>query len=104
MLVEIDLRDCDPAVPTGSGLSIGFTATAHHVDTIGGRRIRVIDSMSLRHIAIVTPGSGREPAYPLATLRSAKPGSTGKLSLDYRIDTGLAMKRQSPALVARLRK
>jgi len=104
LVVEIDIRGIDPIVPDGSGLSIGFEPVDYRSDTIGGQRVRIIEKMILRHIAVIVPSSGSSPAYPLAKLRAAKPGAVGKAMLDLRIDTGLAMRKQNEQLVERLRR
>jgi hypothetical protein len=92
LVFELDLLTANEVVwPGPMDCSIGMRPTAftHRYSKRGW--IRQITAMRLDHVALLRPSQRRDGAYPLATVRSAKPGEAARVAARLWLETLLAL-------------
>ena len=99
LICEVDVVKGDPIIVHAQGVSIGFDNARHHEAWIDGQRCRVIDELTLTHIAILP--RDEVPAYRLAKVRRCLPGLARECVIDTVIDCGKHIKQEWPTLLAK---
>lgn len=92
LVFEIDLLTMNEFEwPGPCDVSIGMKPLAFRHRYVPRGFVREITSMRLDHIALLRPSQRRDGAYPLAAVRSAKPGEAEKVAARLWLDTRLAI-------------
>jgi hypothetical protein len=73
LLFSLAVRASDPLIATGAGASILFWPQSDRIVQVAGQAVRIIDSLRLRHIALVRQGSAERPVYPLSRVERCSP-------------------------------
>jgi hypothetical protein len=97
LMLQVDLLDTDVVGPL-KGASIAFRPRTYHRATVDGRTVRVIDSLSLDHIALIEANDSVNPVYPLAKAVRCKPRESAGTLFQMVADTARAMSTNCPNL------
>lgn len=85
---ELDLLTMAEFVwPGPCDVSIGMKPLSWNHRYVPRGWVREITAMRLDHIALLRPSQRRDGAYPLAAVRSAKPGEVGQVAARLWLDT-----------------
>jgi hypothetical protein len=99
LICEVDVVKGDPIIVQAQGVSIGFDNVRHHEEFLDGQRCRVIDELTLTHIAFLP--RDEVPAYRLAKAKRCLPGQARDGVIDLIIDIGKHFKHEWPQLFAK---